>query len=114
MSLTPQHTIAICFDKKHSDIAARRLKYLAAHLAYVENHLDMIFVAGPILDRDGETIIGSQYIYNTADHETAISLFKNDPYFKSDIWESVHLHPFYGAAGTAVGGLAFKNNSASS
>ncbi len=35
-------------------------------------------------------------------------MLEADPYYKADIWQDISYHVFYGAAGDAVGGLAFK------
>ena len=101
-------TIARCFDKPGKPAARRRKTFLADHLAHIENTIDDVFAAGPLYTYDHETIIGSLYIYKTDDVSTAKAMLKADPYYKADIWGEIRFTPFYAAAGSGVGGLAYK------
>ena len=108
MSTKTIMTIARCFDKSGKAAAKRRKTFLPDHLEYVDTIMAQIFAAGPLYTYDHETIIGSLYIYNTDDVSTAKDLLKNDPYYRADIWGEIRFTPFFAAAGTCVGGAAYK------
>lgn len=108
MSNMVQYTIARCFDKPGKPAARRRKSFLPDHLDHIENTIEDIFVAGPLYTYDHETIIGSLYIYKTDSVSKAKIMLKADPYYKADIWGEIRFTPFLAAAGSSVGGLAFK------
>ena len=108
MSKPVLFTIARCFDKPGKAAARRRKSFLPDHLKHVEETIDDIFVAGPLYTYNHETIIGSLYIYKTDNVNEAKAMLKADPYYKADIWGEIRFTPFYAAAGSGVGGLAFK------
>ncbi|ABG40030.1 YCII-related protein [Paraglaciecola sp. T6c] len=79
-----------------------RLAQLGAHLAWVEQNMANICVAGPLKD-DGE-IIGSLYVLETEDIDEAKAILFSDPYYLANIWQSVETHEFNAYAGNWVGG----------
>ncbi len=108
MSEKAIYTIARCFDKPGKAAARRRKTFLPDHLAHIEEVIDNIFAAGPLYTYDHKTIIGSLYIYKTDDVNIAKDWLKADPYYRADIWGEIRFTPFYIAAGSSVGGLAYK------
>lgn len=96
----------ICKDKPGA--TPRRQEFLDEHLAHIEKTVDGIFLAGPIFAEDNKTICGSLLIYKTDSIDTAKALIAADPYYKADIWETITYNRFLGAAGEAVGGIAYK------
>jgi len=101
-------TAVTCMDKPGGEIARIRQETLETHLAHVEKTIDDILVAGPIFSPDGKSVCGSILIYKTDNRQTAQAMLEADPYFKADIWQDISYNVFYGAAGDAVGGLAYK------
>ncbi len=99
--------MVVCIDKLGNEAAAERQKYLMDHFKYIEPIMDEVLVAGPIFAEDNETIIGSTFIYKTADKKVAKELLEADPYFKANIWAKIEYHTFRGAIGDAVGGKAY-------
>ncbi len=97
-------TAVTCIDKPGEETTKARQDLLAVHLEYIETILDQILVAGPLYDDDGETLVGSLYIYRTGDQAAARALLENDPYFAAGFWAEIRFNPFLAAAGTAVGG----------
>ncbi len=97
-------TAVICTDKPGAETAAARQDLLPAHLEYVETIMDQVLVAGPLYADDAETIIGSLFVYRTADEAAVRALLEADPYFKADFWAETRIEPFLAAAGSAVGG----------
>ncbi len=100
-------TIVICTDKPGAEINKKRQETLKVHLDHVEKTIDDILVAGPVLADDGKTVCGSILVYK-ADRQEAQVMLEADPYFKANIWQDISYNVFYGAAGDAVDGLAYK------
>lgn len=90
-----------CLDK-HPDMQDERMQHLAAHLAWVEEHMTHICVAGPL--KDNAKIIGSLYILEANDVKQAESLLRSDPYYLANIWASIDIFEFNAYAGSWVGG----------
>jgi len=103
-------TAVYCRDKPGADIARIRQEVLAEHLAHIERTIDDILLAGPLFSPDGKSVTGSLLIYKAASREAAQAMLEADPYFKADIWQEITFDVLYGAAGDAVGGLAFKED----
>ncbi len=85
-----------------------RREHLQRHLEFVERVLDRILVAGPLSDPATGAQCGSLYVLDVADERAARALLEQDPYYAAGVWSSVTIEPFVGAAGTWVGGLAWK------
>lgn len=73
------------------------------HLQWVEQHLDEIRVAGPLLDDHGR-MIGSLFLVEADDSAAAENLIGEDPYCRAGLWERIEIQPFMAAAGTWIGG----------
>lgn len=101
-------TVVTCRDKPGAEIARIRKETLETHLAHIEKTFEDILVAGPIFSDDGTSVCGSILIYKTSSQQAAQTMLEADPYYKAGIWQDISYNVFYGAAGDAVGGLAFK------
>ncbi|MFN3865001.1 MAG: YciI family protein [Erythrobacter sp.] len=86
--------------------AAARERALAAHLAYVEAHIDDYAVAGPL--KDGERTVGSLLVIKARAAAEARARLEADPYFAAGIWDSITCDEFRAVAGDWVGGAAWK------
>lgn len=95
-----------------ADSAARRQEHLAQHLEFVERSIDRILVAGPLRDPATGTNVGSLYVLAVDSEADARRLLESDPYWRAGVWASVTVEAFMGAAGTWVGGLAWKRGAA--
>lgn len=100
---------AFCIDHAGDEPARLRKELAPAHLAYIESIMAHILIAGPLFDSNNEDkkSIGSLLVYKTQDMEEARAWLEQDPYYAADIWQSVELRFFRGAAGDAVGGRAW-------
>lgn len=58
------------------------------HLAYLEQVIDQIVVAGPLLDDEG-TPIGSMLLMEFPDRKAAVNFAANDPYARAGLFASV-------------------------
>jgi len=83
---------------------ATRKKYLAKHLDYVEDNMATIRVAGPLRNNDDGPIVGSLYIIEAIDDESAQKFIQSDPYFDTGIWAELEITSFRSVAGIWVGG----------
>ncbi len=81
-----------------------RREHLAAHLEFVQRHLDTILVAGPLFDEPSGAMNGSLYVLDVGDRDAAIAFLEQDPYYAAGLWEAIDIRPFRGAAGRWVGG----------
>ncbi|WP_166425593.1 YciI family protein [Paraglaciecola sp. 20A4] len=90
-----------CLDKDPS-MQVKRMQYLPAHLAWVEEKMVHIRVAGP-LKISGE-IMGSLYIIEADSTDQAKDILFSDPYYHAGIWASIDVQEFNAYAGSWVGG----------
>ena len=98
--------LVVCKD--FPDAAAARSAVVDIHLRHVETVMDRIRVAGPVMNADRSSIVGSFYLYESTTLQDAKRLHSEDPFFKAGIWESCRWENFVAAAGTYVGGALWK------
>ena len=65
------------------------------HKAFVGQHLDAMFVGGPLLADDGTTAIGSLIVMDFADRDAAQMFIDQEPYNKAGLFESVTIRAFH-------------------
>jgi uncharacterized protein YciI len=68
-----------------------RSDHLAAHLAYLEQHRDLILLGGAMLDEDGATRVGSALILNVRDRQQAETFSENEPFRKAGLYAAVRI-----------------------
>jgi uncharacterized protein YciI len=95
-------TVLLCRD--NPDSGPKRDAGTAEHFAYIEAHLEEIYVAGPLFDASGERVVGSLFCYRTKDAARARELLEGDPYYKIGVYASIEVLPFLPAAGRYIGG----------
>jgi len=81
-----------CLDKP--DALPRRLANYEAHKKYLSEGKVRTVVSGPLVADDGETMIGSMFIFDASAKEDVIAFNANDPFAKADVWATVNIHPF--------------------
>lgn len=79
-----------------------RQQHLAAHLAHVEANMARYRIAGPLAGT------GSLLIVEAEDAAAARAFAMADPYGQAGVWAEVIVEDFIAAAGTWVGGAAWK------
>jgi uncharacterized protein len=84
--------ILFCEDKPDSQ--PLRMATREAHLDYIGRHAGMIRIAGPMLSDDGEQMLGSLFIVEADDAQTAVALHESDPYTQAGLWGNVLIRPF--------------------
>ena len=79
--------VLYCVDKPgHGQVRADNRP---AHLDYLKSKLDRLVIAGPLLDDDGESVLGSLLVIEAADRADAEAFAAGDPYAKAGLFESV-------------------------
>jgi len=94
--------------KDFPDATTARSATLETHLRHVKTVMDKIRVAGPVMNADRSSIVGSLYLYKSTTLEDAKRLHSEDPFFKAGIWENCKWENFVAAAGTYVGGALWE------
>jgi len=61
------------------------------HLAYLEQHAERLFAAGPLLGDDGDTVVGSLIVIDCPDREAAEQFSRADPYRIVGLFESADI-----------------------
>ena len=81
-----------CLDRDgHADVRAQNRE---AHVAYLTSRRDAMVTAGPLLDDDGESMIGSLILLDLPDRAAAEAFAAGDPYAKAGLFKSVRIHPW--------------------
>ena len=75
-----------------------RLDNRAAHVEWLKTQ--PVVLAGPYLDDDEETMIGSFVVLEVPDRPTAHAVLEKDPYAIAGLFESFELRPWKWVIGT--------------
>jgi len=81
----------LCRD--NPGMADKRAELRPSHLEHVATYKDRIVLAGPLLDADGETPIGSLIVAEFPDAEAARRAAETDPYATNGLFASVEAAP---------------------
>ncbi|MGH1492422.1 MAG: YciI family protein [Acidimicrobiales bacterium] len=65
-----------------------------AHRQFVGQHIDAMYLGGPLLADDGETAIGSLIIKDFPDRAAAVEFVAAEPYNQAGLFESVTIRVF--------------------
>lgn len=86
------HVIVHCLDRQGA--VQDRLDNYEAHKAYLAASPVRIVISGPLLAEDGETMIGSLFLFEANSKEEVAAFNAADPFARAGIWERVEIHPF--------------------
>ena len=86
------HFVIYCLDK--ADHAHVRAENRPAHVAFLKANAEKIIAAGPLLNDDGEGMVGSTLIMEFNDLTEAESWAAADPYAKAGLFQSVDIRPW--------------------
>ena len=81
-----------CLDKP--DALSLRLANYDAHKAYLASGSVATVVSGPLVADDGQTMIGSMFIFEADRKEEVVAFNAADPFRKAGVWGEVQIHPF--------------------
>lgn len=71
-----------------------RLAHYEAHKAHLAAGPVATVISGPLLAEDGETMIGSLFIFE-AENRAAVEAFNAaDPFNRAGVWARIDIHPF--------------------
>jgi len=85
------HTL-YCSDKPEA--VGVRAANREAHLAFLSELGDRLFMAGPLLSEDGSAMVGSLIVVDCEDMAAARALAARDPYAKAGLFSSVAIKPW--------------------
>lgn len=74
-------------------MAATRRAVRAAHIAWLERHREMLVLAGPIMDGEGNSI-GSVRIIEAPDRAAVEALTDGDPFARAGCFARVSINPY--------------------
>ena len=81
-----------CIDKP--GMAEKRAAVMHPHRDYLAQASVKIVMSGPLVDDDGETVVGSLYVVEAADRAEIEAFQKDDPLVAADLWELVEVRAF--------------------
>ncbi len=81
-----------CIDKP--GVMETRQEVMPAHIEYLSTEPVKIVMSGPLVSDDGETIVGSLYLFEAEDRAAVDAFQANDPLVQADIWETVEVRAF--------------------
>ena len=81
-----------CLDKPNA--VELRLSNYDAHKAYLASGAVKSVISGPLLADDGETMIGSLFVFEAQTKAEVEAFNRNDPFARAGVWERVCIHPF--------------------
>jgi uncharacterized protein YciI len=71
-----------------------RRQHYEDHKAHLATGAVTTVVSGPLLAEDGETMIGSLFIFDAETRQAVEAFNKADPFNLAGVWASVSIHPF--------------------
>lgn len=81
-----------CIDKP--GVAEKRNAVQNAHRDYLALSSIKLVMSGPLVDDDGETVVGSLYVVEAEDRAEVEAFQKDDPLVAADLWESIEVRAF--------------------
>ena len=71
-----------------------RARIRPEHKAYLAAVAERIAFAGPLLDDDAQTMLGSLLVIDFADREAALAWLRDEPFTRAGVYASTHVHAF--------------------
>jgi len=81
----------MCLDKPNS--LGLRMATRPQHLEWLKNNMPEAAYVGPLLDDEGDSLLGSLYILEFEDVAAARAWIVDEPYYMADLFESVLMRP---------------------
>src|SRR4051794_19302238 len=89
---TKMNFTVYCLD--HPNMVERRLENYDAHKAHLQTAPVKTLISGPLTKADGQTMIGSFFLYEADDIEEIQKFAEADPFNKAGIWATVDIRFF--------------------
>lgn len=77
-----------------TDAGDLRMRVRPEHKAYLAAVADRIAFAGPLLQDDGQTMLGSLLVIDFEDRQSAERWMADEPFTKAGLYEHVSVLPF--------------------
>lgn len=77
--------------KDRPDRLETRKQFLAAHIAWLDQHKDMILVAGSLRPDHGADAVGGLWVVDAPDRETIKTLLLTDPFWVQGLRETCEI-----------------------
>ena len=71
-----------------------RARVRPEHKAYLAGVAERIAFAGPLVDADGQTMLGSLLVIDFADREAALAWLRDEPFTRAGLYAATQLHAF--------------------
>ena len=71
-----------------------RARIRPEHKAYLAAVAERIAFAGPLLDDDAQTMLGSLLVIDFADREAALAWLRDEPFTRAGVYASTQVHAF--------------------
>jgi uncharacterized protein len=81
----------VIYQEDREDGADIRAANREKHLAYLEQHKDILVLGGALLDDDGVKRVGSCLIINVAGRKQAEEFSRNEPFRKAGLFSRVQI-----------------------
>ena len=80
-----------CLDKPGA--TPLRLQHYEDHKAYLATGTVATVISGPLLADDGETMIGSLFIFEAETRQEVEAFNRADPFNRAGVWANVSINP---------------------
>ena len=81
-----------CLDKPGA--LPTRLANYEQHKAHLASGKIATVISGPLVAEDGETMVGSLFVFEADQKEQVIAFNEADPFAKAGVWDTVSIHTF--------------------
>lgn len=82
----------LIYCRDHPALSARiRSELLSTHVAYLQQHKDILLLGGAMLAEDGATRRGSALVLNVPSLQQAEEFSLNEPFRRAGLYESVQI-----------------------
>ena len=71
-----------------------RLRHYEEHKAHLATGAVATVISGPLLADDGETMIGSLFIFEADTKDEVEAFNRADPFHRAGVWASIRIDPF--------------------
>jgi uncharacterized protein YciI len=84
----------VVYCQDNPETPNKRDQHYDAHRAYLKEATTKIVMAGPFLDEDGQTRIGSMLLVEAESIQEVREFQQNDPFAVNAVWKDVFINPY--------------------
>ncbi|GLR85890.1 YciI family protein [Bradyrhizobium iriomotense] len=86
------HFAVHCLD--YAEALLLRLEHYEAHKQYLKDGGVRTVISGPLLAPDGETMIGSLFVFEATTLADVVAFNAGDPFARAGVWADVKINAF--------------------